>query len=121
MKLRCLLLAIICLFGFMFIATPMEANAVDTWVDSYTNERTGERTDYYVMTESINWSPDLLGLSLRVKTVINGRVIAINKWRFFNMGPNHWRYDLGPKDPIMHFVRPNSGADKILQLAFNYV
>ncbi len=82
MKLRRLLLAIICLFGFMFIATPMEANAVDTWVDSYTNERTGERTDYYVMTESINWSPDLLGLSLRVKTVINGRVIAINKWRF---------------------------------------
>ena len=121
MKLRRMLLAIVCLFGFMFIATPMEANAADAWVYSYTSERTGERTDCYVMTESINWSPDLLGLSLRVKNVINGRVISIEKWRFFNMGRNHWRYDLGPNDPIMHFVRPNSLADKILQLAFNYV
>ena len=121
MKLRRMLLAIVCLFGFMFIATPMEANAVDTWVYSYTNERTGERTDCYVMTESIHWNRDLSSLRLRVKAVIKGRVIAIENWRFLNMGPNHWRYDLGPKDPAMHLVWPNSDADKILQLAFNYV
>lgn len=121
MKLRRMLLAIVCLFGFMFIATPMEANAVDTWVYSYTDEKTGERTDSYVMTESINWSPNLLGLRVRVKNVINGRVISIENWRFLNMGRNHWRYDLSPNDPVMHLVWPNSDADKILQLAFNYV
>ena len=121
MKLRRMLLAIVCLFGFMFIATPMEANAADAWVYSYTKEKTGERTDCYVMTESIHWSPDLLGLRLRVKVVINGRVIAIENWRLLNMGPNHWRYEVGENSRSMHYVMPNSLADKILQLAFNYV
>lgn len=121
MKLRRLLLAIICLFGFMFIATPMEANAVDTWVYSFTNERSGERNDCYVMTESIHWSSDLLGLRCRVKVVVNGRIIGIENWHFLNMGPNEWRYEVGPNSRVMHLVWPNSDADKILQLAFNYV
>ena len=106
MKLRRMLLAIVCLFGFMFIATPMEANAADAWVYSYTSERTGQRTDCYVMTESIHWSADLLG---------------IENWRFLNMGPNHWRYEVGENSRSMSLVWPNDLSDKILQLAFNYV
>lgn len=121
MKLRRILLAIVCLFGFMFITTPMEANAADAWVYSYTSERTGQRTDCYVMTESIHWSADLLGLRCRVKNVVNGRVIAIENWRFLNMGPNHWRYEVGENSRSMSLVWPNDLSDKILQLAFNYV
>ena len=120
MKLRSMLLAIVCLLGFMFIATPMKADAADAWVYSYTSERTGERTDCYVITESINWSPDLLAMRCRIKAVVNGRIIGIENWRFLNMGPNHWRYEVGPNSRSMHYVMPNSLSDKILQLAFNY-
>ena len=122
MKLRRMLLAIVCLFGFIFIATPMEANAADAWAYSYTNERTGVRTDYYVITESIHWSTDLLGLRCRVKEVQNGRIIQIETWKFLNMGKDHWRYETSvQRAPVMHLVCPDSQADKILQLAFNYV
>lgn len=121
MKLRRMLLAIVCLFGFMFIATPMETNAADAWVYSYTNERTGERTDHYVITESIKWNSRLTAMQCRVKEINNGRIRRIETYRFVN-DRGDWRYDTASQTaPVMHLVWPNRAEDKILQLAFNYV
>lgn len=121
MKLRRMLLAIVCLFGFMFIATPMEANAADAWVYSYNDDRTREHIDSYVITESIKWNSRLTAMQCRVKEVSNGRILKIETYRFVNTRGD-WRYETASQTaPVMHLVWPNRAEDKILQLAFNYV
>lgn len=121
MKPRRMLLAIVCLFGFMFITTPMEANAADAWVYSYNDDRTGVHIDSYVITESIKWNSRLTAMQCRVKEVSNGRILKIETYRFVNTRGD-WRYETASQTaPVMHLVWPNRDEDKILQLAFNYV
>ena len=74
---------------FSVAVTPCEAK--DVWVDRWQNIN----ADIYVMDETLAWEENLKGKFFRVstKTVKNGKLKNIIKWKYIKHGQEMWRYE----------------------------
>ena len=75
----------------MFSVAVTHCEAKDVWVDRWQNIN----ADIYVMDETLAWEENLEGKFFRVstKTVQNGKLKNIIKWKYIKHGQEMWRYE----------------------------
>jgi len=79
------------LFAVIFSVSVSSCEAKDVWVERWEQHH----ADVYVMDNTIEWEENLSGKFFRVstKTVQNGKLKSVIKWKFVKVRDEMWRYE----------------------------